>query len=836
MRIGVGLIVATLIAAAGCLAPLAQAAPNETTLQGRETGSPGVKQNGSFVDVPVISDDGRYIAFTSNASNLGGGFTGFHIYLRDTQTNTTTLVSRADGAVGDPANSSADNPSISADGRFVAFESQANNLGVANPLSNVWVYVRDTVNNTTTLVSRADGATGDPPDGDANSASISADGGSVAFRSAATNLDDDADAGTEQVFVRDITLNETILASRADGSAGAPGDDISRAPSLSGDGTFVAFESFATNLDPGDSSGTSSVFVRDVDSDTTDLVSRADGGGGANANGAAFDPSISADGDRITFVSPATNLDASDAETSTDIFVRDRSASDSLLASASGLGAPADGPDGHPAISADGRTVVFESGSSNLYPGFTGNFDIAIRDIPAGETHLVSRADGASGTIGNHSSRRPEVSADGTRVAFYSEATNLDADDADLVSDVYMRETDIDVTPPTATIDSGPSGRIADTTPTIAFSSPDADALSFECFVDDVSQPCSGPGNTHTTSELDHGSHILAVRATDMRGNVGEVTERVFSVDSTGPTVTLDPSPSRTSDATPSLTFTSTAADLGEFRCRVDSAPSATCTSPFTAQLLGEGTHTFSVRALDDLGNAGAEVSRTFTVDTAGPATNITSKPPAETTDTTPTVAFSSPAADAESFACSVDGGGFSPCTSPLTTTPLALGAHTVAVRATDDLGNEGAASSASFTVVKEAEPPPDTEVEGPNATLARSIKITGKEIVVPVTAGAAEAVTNRVSGVITLTPKKGNPRTTVVSAPNTGSAAGKTVALKLKYSGSKKHRQKATKRLVQGIQAGGKASIEVRFLFDDAAGNVAQLDRAAKLKAEKKK
>ena len=236
--------------------------------------------------------------------------------------------------------------------------------------------------------------------------------------------------------------------------------------------------------------------MRNVEGDTTSLVSRADGASGANADAAAFDPSISDDGDRIAFVSGATNLDAIDDESSTDIFVRDRSASDSFVVSVSGLGDPGDGPDGHPAISADGRAVVFQSGSSNLYPGFSGNFDIAMRDIQAGQTRLLSRADGASGTIGDHSSRRPEVSANGTHVAFHSEATNLDADDTDAETDVYMRETDIDVTPPTVSIDSGPSGRIADSTPTIEFSSMDDDIFVYECFIDGVGGACSDPGLT----------------------------------------------------------------------------------------------------------------------------------------------------------------------------------------------------------------------------------------------------------------------------------------------------------------------------------------------------
>ncbi len=271
------------------------------------------------------------------------------------------------------------------------------------------------------------------------------------------------------------------------------------------------------------------MFVRNVADDTTGLVSRADGASGANANALAFDASISGDGDRIAFASQATNLDASDTENSRDIFVRDRSASDTSLVSASDLGAPGDGNENRPEISADGRAVVFESGSSNLYPGFTGNFDVAMRDIQAGQTRLISRADGASGVIGNDFvSRLPSVSANGTRVAFTSEATNLDPDDLDVNVDIYMRETDIDITAPTVSIDSGPANRTADDTPTFTFSSTDGDVASFECLVDDTPVACSGSG-THTTAQLDNGSHIFGARAIDASGNVGEVAEDVFS-------------------------------------------------------------------------------------------------------------------------------------------------------------------------------------------------------------------------------------------------------------------------------------------------------------------
>jgi Tol biopolymer transport system component len=839
MRTRIGLAVATALVVAGGSAAMAQAAPNDTTLQGRETGSPGVKQNGSFVDTPVISADGRYIAFTANASNLGGGFTGIYVYLRDTQTNTTTLVSRADGLAGDPANTSAENPSISADGRFVAFQSQASNLGVANPLDNIRVYVRDTVDNTTTLVSRADGPAGDPPDADAVTAAISGDGGSVAFRSAATNLDDDATDGTQQVFVRDLTLNDTILASRADGSAGAPGDANSAGlapPSLSGDGTFVAFDSFATNLDPDDSAGTASVFLRNVEGDTTSLVSRADGGSGANANGTAFDPSISADGDRIAFVSSATNLDAVDAESSTDIFVRDRSASDTLVASVSGLGPPGDGPDGHPAIAADGRAVVFESGSSNLYPGFDGNFDIAMRDIQAGQTSLLSRATGASGTIGDASSRRPSVSADGTRVAFYSEATNLDPDDTDPVSDVYMRETDIDVTAPTVSIDSAPSGRITDNTPTFEFSSTDDDVFVFQCFVDGVGDACNGPLGTHTTGPLDDGPHTFEVRAMDLVGNVGEETSASFTVDTTGPVVDLEASPARTADNTPSFSFSTGAADFDEFQCRVDVAPYESCTSPFTPPApLADGEYSFVVRAFDDLGNDGGEVFRDFEIDTVGPAAEITEAPPATSTDTTPTVAFTSNAADLDSFECALDGGSFTACTSPSTFGPVGIGAHTIDVRALDDLGNQGAPQQASFTVNEATVPPGDTEVEGPVAVLPPKLTVKGKELKPVVTASADEPVGVASTATVVLDPKKGAEKRTAL-VPATADVPSGEAKLTFRYPGSKKKRQKSTKKLVKSLQGGARATLEVEVEFTDEAGNTAVVERSAKLKAKKKK
>lgn len=296
-----------------------------TTLVSRQSPVDGGAVADSGASQPAISADGRHVAFISSSDNLSTSDddTVGNIYVRDLDTDTTTLVSRrsaADGAAG--ANGFSSSPSISADGRHVAFHSAADNLVPKDLNGVVDVFVRDTVAFTTTLVSRTDG--GDPASGgDSSDASISADGQRIAFASYADDLSDKDDDGVRNVYVRNLTKNGTTFLSRA-AVSGAGGDDDSTAPSISADGTRVAFVSQADNLSSEDNDAAfTNIFVRSLDDETTTLVSRQAGAGGAGANGASDLPSISGDGRHVAFHSGATNLSAVDAAGVTDVFLRD---------------------------------------------------------------------------------------------------------------------------------------------------------------------------------------------------------------------------------------------------------------------------------------------------------------------------------------------------------------------------------------------------------------------------------------------------------------------------------------------------------------------------------
>jgi Tol biopolymer transport system component len=402
----------------------------------------GAKGNGSSFK-PAVSADGRYVAFISSAANLDrdDGDATTDVFVRDLVANTTTLVSRAAGASGAKGNFISDQPAISAGGRFVAFISGASNLDPDDGDTTLDVFVRDLVANTTTLVSRATGATGAKSNSPSTEPAISADGRFVAFASSASNLDPDGDSAAH-VFVRDLVANTTTLVSRATGATGAKGNSVSTEPAISADGRFVAFHSLASNLDPDDGDANFDVFVRDLQTNTTTLVSRAGGAAGAKGNDFSFAPAVSADGRFVAFASWASNLDPDDGDDITDVFVRDLVANTTTLVSRAGgaAGAKGDGDSFGPAISADGRFVAFPSNAANLDPDDgDATLDVVVRDLRAGTTALVSRA-AAAGAKGNDDSFTAALSADGRFVAFDSLASNLDPDDGDAFRDVFVRD------------------------------------------------------------------------------------------------------------------------------------------------------------------------------------------------------------------------------------------------------------------------------------------------------------------------------------------------------------------------------------------------------------
>ncbi len=394
-----------------------------------------------------ISADGRFVAFASNADNLtpDDGGTGQDCFVRDLEADTTTFVNRATGPSGAGSNLGCGNPTISGDGRFVAFESSATNLSDDDDDDFQDLFVRDTLNSTTVLVSRASGSNGAAADGPSFAPAISADGRFVAFVSGATTLSpDDNDAFTD-VFVRDTVLNTTTLVSRADGPTGPGGDGTSSGATISADGRFVAFYSTADNLSPDDDDTFFNVFLRDTLLGTTTLVSRGDGPNGAAADAQSSGGAVSADGRFVAFESNADNLSPGDDNPGSHIFVRDTVTGSTTLASrADGLnGAAGDASSDTASLSADGRFVAFSSHAANLSPDDDDTrLDVFVRDLARGTTSLVSRATGPAGDAGDKDSYTYgfAISADGRYVTFETDATNFGPDDDNMASDVYRRD------------------------------------------------------------------------------------------------------------------------------------------------------------------------------------------------------------------------------------------------------------------------------------------------------------------------------------------------------------------------------------------------------------
>ena len=194
---------------------------------------------------PSISNDGRFVAFASSAALLPGVF-GSQIYIHDWQTNQTFLVSRnAVGTAGDGASSQ---PTISSNGRFVAFSSASSTLTGDPDPGPSQIFLRDTQLNITTLVSQATGVAGPVGNGASSQPTISGDGQFVAFTSAASTLTGDPSSAPSQIFLRDTVGNGTSLVSKDNSSPPVPGDGLSNTPSVSVNGGFVAFSSVSTNL------------------------------------------------------------------------------------------------------------------------------------------------------------------------------------------------------------------------------------------------------------------------------------------------------------------------------------------------------------------------------------------------------------------------------------------------------------------------------------------------------------------------------------------------------------------------------------------------------------
>ncbi len=379
-----------------------------------------------------ISGDGRYVAFYSEATNLvaNDSNAASDVFVRDRSGGRTERVS-VDSA-GGQANGASARPSISRNGQRVAFESDAADLVAGDNNGDADVFVRDRGDDETTRVSVS--LVGGNPNNHSGGASISRNGRFVAFESYATNLVAGDTNGVADVFVRDLESGTTARVSLR--SNGAQGDTASYDPAISGSGRYVVFESEATNLVRGDVNGDSDIFVHDRRTGRTRRASiRSDG---RAVNGDSSDPAISGNGSRVAFVSVSSHLVGRDTNRVSDVFVRDLRAKTTRRVTVSTSDEQANGWSYSPAISADGRHVAFESYGAMLVSGsIVGVGNIFVRDLVAEKTRLVSVGD--DGSMADDDLRSPSLSTDGRFVAFDGFATNLVRNDRNGARDVFVR-------------------------------------------------------------------------------------------------------------------------------------------------------------------------------------------------------------------------------------------------------------------------------------------------------------------------------------------------------------------------------------------------------------
>jgi len=382
---------------------------------------------------PSISADGRYVAFISSASNLVPGDTNGRddVFVHDRVTRQTTRVSVATS--GGQGNGGCLGPSISADGRYVAFESWADNLVPEDTNWGADIFVHDRVTGQTTRVSVATG--GGQADYQSGASSISGDGRYVAFDSGAENLVPGDTNEESDVFVHDRATGQTTRVSVATGGGQASED--SDGARISADGRYVAFCSFTSNLVPGDTNWAEDVFVHDRVTGQTTRVSVDTGGGESDHN--SWAASISADGRYVVFNSLASNLAPGDTNDMGDVFVHDRVTGETTRVSVATGGGQASGVSGGASVSADGRYVAFGSRADNLVPGDTNDSDdVFVHDRLTGETTRVSVATG--GGQASDDCSMGSISAGGRYVAFRSWADNLVPGDTNGYWDVFVHD------------------------------------------------------------------------------------------------------------------------------------------------------------------------------------------------------------------------------------------------------------------------------------------------------------------------------------------------------------------------------------------------------------
>jgi len=327
-------------------------------------------------DYPNITGDGRYVDFRSLASDLVPGDNNgtYDVFRRDMTTGSTIRAS-VDMNGGDPNNRSQD-PYLSPDGRWITFWSLASDLvpGDANGVYDV--YVRDLVAGTNIRASVD--INGGDPNGQSRLPSISADGRYVCFESSASDLVPGDTNGAADIFVRDLVAGTTTRVS-VDMNGGDPnGPSID--PNMTSDARWVAYYSLASDILPGDGNGLYDIYLRDMTNGTTARVTFDMNGGDPNGNSIA--PDVTPDGRYVAFDSTASDLVAGDANARIDAYVRDMTTGTTTRVSVDTNGGDSNGATDDPAITSDGRFVAIGSFASDLVTGDgNATLDVFVRQL-----------------------------------------------------------------------------------------------------------------------------------------------------------------------------------------------------------------------------------------------------------------------------------------------------------------------------------------------------------------------------------------------------------------------------------------------------------------------
>jgi len=422
------------------------------------------------------------------------------------QTTTRVSVSSAGGEGDDQSY----DPSLSWDGRFVAFASRSTNLVLGDTNFSRDIFVHDRQTGQTSRVSVS--STGQQADNASYDPQLSADGRFVAFWSYAKNLVVGDTNGREDFFVHDRQTGQTtrVNVSSAGAEAGPPTKITGViGVALSADGGFVAFDSCSTNLVLGDTNDQCDIFVHDRQTGQTSRVSVSSTG--EQANGDSTRPQLSADGRFVAFISEASNLVAADTNNDWDVYVHDRQTGQTTRVNVTTIGVESNGigsPDTRISLSGDGRVVAFDACGSNLFPADpNGGCDIFVHDRQAGQTSWVSVS--STGEPANDSSFYPQLSANGRFVTFNSLASNLVSGDTnatifslDFDTFVHDRQT-------------GQTTRVSVSSAGIQAAPSDCECIEpaisgngrFIAFTSDASNLV--PGDTNTAGQFSEGGDIF---------------------------------------------------------------------------------------------------------------------------------------------------------------------------------------------------------------------------------------------------------------------------------------------------------------------------------------